>query len=63
METELMRRKTLWSGLIAGVLVLLLGGALVPAHNTQAALFALSDATSCLFQYDVTQQTQEIASR
>lgn len=50
-------RKMLWPTFAIGGLLAIVAGASLPHHNAQAVLFALSDATASLFQYDVTLAT------
>ncbi|GBQ83213.1 hypothetical protein AA14337_2535 [Acetobacter malorum DSM 14337] len=59
----MMLRKTLWPALAVGALLAVTGAVFLPPQSTQTVLYAFSDATACLFQYDVTQPTLEVASR
>ncbi|MFS8370865.1 hypothetical protein [Acetobacter indonesiensis] len=63
MEKTMSLRKALWPALATGGLFAIIGTAFLPAHETRAVLFALSDATACLFQYDLTPHLLQLASR
>ncbi|MFT9026093.1 hypothetical protein [Acetobacter indonesiensis] len=56
-------RKALWLALGTGSLLAIIGAAFLPPHETRAVLFALSDATASLFQYDLSPHPLELASR
>lgn len=62
MENTMLFRKMLWPTFAIGGLLAIVAGASLPHHNAQAVLFALSDATASLFQYDVTLQPLDVAS-
>lgn len=62
-ENASMPQKTLWSGVLAFSIMLVAGCLTVSKPTARSAVIAFSEATSCLFQYDVAQHTVKIASR
>lgn len=59
----MMLRKILWPAVTASALLAVTGAVFLSPQSTQTVLHAFSDSTACLFQYDVTQPTLEVASR
>ncbi|MBS0981176.1 MULTISPECIES: hypothetical protein [Acetobacter] len=47
-----MLNKTLFSGVITAGVVFALSSLVIPVQDARSAILSLSQATSCLFQYD-----------
>ncbi|WP_156480342.1 hypothetical protein [Acetobacter tropicalis] len=58
-----MLKTALWPGIVLVSFLLVASGLVASQPDAKSAMLSLSQATSCLFQYDVVQTTFETAAR